>query len=248
MMKIKNALLGSGVPKICVPVTSTVKNKIIDEAHSILNKKADIAEWRADFFEDVLEIEKVEALLKELSSTLNQIPLLFTFRTQKDGGKKIDMAEYILLNKKAISTGYVDIIDIELSAGDRIVRELVEYAHSYGVKVIISKHDIKKTPSKDEMLCWFEKMLELGADIPKIAVTPKCRLDVLELMQASVIMSQTYKNIPFIAVSMSEIGTISRIAAEFCGSAITFGIGQNPSAPGQIAADTLYQILHVIHK
>jgi len=48
-------------------------------------------------------------------------------------------------------------------------------------------------------------------------------------------------------MSMGSIGSISRIAGEIFGSAITFGAVQKSSAPGQIKAKKLKQMLQMIH-
>ena len=53
---------------------------------------------------------------------LKEIPLLFTFRTLKEGGEKaIEKDVYANLNKKAAKSGYVDLIDTEVFTGDDIV-------------------------------------------------------------------------------------------------------------------------------
>ena len=47
-----------------------------------------------------------------------------------------------------ISSGSIDMLDIEQSAGFTSHTQLIEKANRYGVKIIISKHDFEKTPSK----------------------------------------------------------------------------------------------------
>ena len=51
-----------------------------------------------------------------------------------------------------------------------------------------------------------------------------------------------------ITMSMSRIGSISRIAGEAFGSAVTFGsIGQE-SAPGQLPVNKLEEMLEMVHQ
>ena len=53
---------------------------------------------------------------------------------------------------------------------------------------------------------------------------------------------------PLITMSMSRIGSISRISGEAFGSAVTFGsIGQE-SAPGQLPVNKLEEMLDMIHQ
>ncbi len=51
---------------------------------------------------------------------------------------------------------------------------------------------------------------------------------------------------PLITMSMSEIGRLSRAAGSFTGSCITFGAGARASAPGQLGAAELRQVLDIL--
>lgn len=112
---IRNIKIGEGIPKICVPVAEISKEDIIAAAKTIQDVPADLVEWCADWFEDVYSFEKVKAVLKELREAIGDIPLLFTFRTAKEGGEKaIEDAVYAKLNKNAAGTGFVDLVDVEV--------------------------------------------------------------------------------------------------------------------------------------
>lgn len=247
-VKVKNVILGDGIPKICVPIVAKTKKEIVEEALRFRSLHVDVVEWRVDWFEDVFNIEKVKDVLKDLVPALNNIPLLFTFRTSKEGGEKaINSEVYAELNKVVAATGLVDLIDVEAFTGDDVVKDILESAHASGVKVVASNHDFDKTPSKDDIIYRLRKMQELGADIPKIAVMPKSKLDVLELLEATVIMSERYADRPIITMSMSGIGVVSRMAGEVFGSALTFGAAKKASAPGQIGVEDLYGALQLLH-
>ena len=62
--KIRNIVLGEGAPKVCVPIVGKTKVEIIDLAKKIKKVGADIVEFRADWFEDILDFEKTEEVLK----------------------------------------------------------------------------------------------------------------------------------------------------------------------------------------
>ena len=89
-------------------------------------------------------------------------------------------------------------------------------------------------------------MDSVGVDIPKIAVMPNCKMDVIRLMEAS-LRAKEILNKPVITMSMSNIGLISRVAAEITGSSVTFGCIGTPSAPGQIEVSTLREIMDIVH-
>ena len=248
-IKVRNIEIGSGTPKIIVPIVGVTKQEIIDEAKTFDSIPVDMVEWRVDWFEGVFDFEKVEDVLKELRAVLGETPILMTFRTSKEGGEKsIEPEDYAKLNIKAAQTGYVDFIDVEIFTGDAIVTKIIDGAHAAGVKVIASNHDFAKTPEKDEIVRRLRKMQTLGADIPKIALMPNCKKDVLTLLEATLEMSEQYADRPIITMSMAGTGVVSRLTGETFGSALTFGAASKASAPGQIGVHELKQVLDIIHK
>ncbi len=248
-VKVKNIVIGEGMPKICVPIVGNTIEEILSMAEKIKEIPIDLVEWRVDFFNDVFEIEKVKEVSYELAKVLCDIPILFTFRTAKEGGEKdITLKYYFELYKEVASINEIDLIDIELFSGDDFVKDLIEAMKIHDIKVILSNHDFEKTPSKDTIIERLVKMQSLGADIPKIAVMPNSKLDVLELLEATAIMTEKYADRPIITMSMKGEGVISRISGEVFGSAVTFGSVGKASAPGQIDAIDLKNALNLLHE
>lgn len=248
-IKVRNIEIGSGTPKIIVPIVGVTKQEIIDEAKTFDSIPIDVVEWRVDWFEGVFDFAQVEDVLKDLRPALGETPILFTFRTSKEGGEKaIEADAYAELNKKAAATGLVDLVDVEAFTGDEVVKDIIEGAHAHGVKVVASNHDFDKTPDKDDIVGRLVKMQELGADIPKIAVMPQCKKDVLTLLEATREMAEEHADRPIITMSMAGTGLISRLCGEVFGSALTFGAVGKASAPGQMNASDLREILTLIDK
>lgn len=247
-VEVRGVRIGEGIPKICVPIVGKTRNEILAAAESFESVKKDVVEWRADWFDGVFDFAQVEAVLKELRRVLGNTPILFTFRTANEGGEKaIEPAAYAELNKRAAATGLIDLVDVEAFTGDEVVRNIIESAHESGVVVVASNHDFEKTPEKDEIVRRLRKMQELDADIPKIAVMPQSRKDVLTLLSATEEMASEYADRPIITMSMSATGLISRLCGECFGSALTFGAVGKASAPGQMNASDLSEILNLIH-
>lgn len=243
-VKVKNVELGTGMPKICVSITGRNLDEILKQAKEIKNSPVDIAEWRVDYYEDASVIDIVIATLQKLSKVLGDCPILFTFRRKAEGGEKeISPEDYKSLNLKVIESGLADLIDIELFVGDELVTEVVEAAHKNDVKAVISNHDFTKTPDKKEMLVRLRKMQELGGDIPKIAVMPQSEKDVITLLSVTEEFHREYADRPFITISMSKMGLVSRLAGGVFGSAMTFGAVGEVSAPGQMEAGKLREVL-----
>lgn len=247
-VRVRNIEIGAGIPKICVPIVGVTKEEIISEAKTFDSIPVDVVEWRVDWFEGVFQFDKVLDVLKDLRTALGDIPLLFTFRTSKEGGEKaIEPEAYAQLNIQAAQSGYVDLVDVEAFTGDDIVTKIITAAHLAGVKVVASNHDFSKTPDKDTIVSRLRKMQDLGADIPKIAVMPQNKKDVLTLLSATEEMASEYADRPIITMSMAGTGVISRLCGEVFGSALTFGAAKKASAPGQMGVHDLSTVLSLLH-
>ena len=246
-VKVRNVVIGEGMPKICVPIVGVTKEAILDEARAITKLPADVVEWRIDWFENVFDFAALEDVMKGLREVLGDMPILMTFRTSKEGGEKaIEDEVYADINIKAAQTGYVDMVDVEVFTGDEIVKKIIDGAHAAGVKVVASNHDFFKTPDKDDIVGRLRKMQDLGADIPKIAVMPQNKKDVLTLLAATEEMATDHADRPIITMSMAGTGLISRLCGEVFGSAATFGAVGKVSAPGQMDAKDLDTVLKLI--
>lgn len=246
---VKNIVIGEGAPKICVPLVGRTLAELKEEAVALKSLDLDLVEWRADYYERVEDLEAVAAALQDIRAVIPDYPLVFTFRSAREGGEKEVSSEYYrALNQTAAASGQVDIIDVELFNKEEDVQFLVEAAHENGVFVIISNHDFQGTPEQQEIISRLRKAQELGGDLPKIAVMPQGPGDVLTLLAATNVMREQYADRPIITMSMAGAGVISRIAGEIFGSALTFGAAHKPSAPGQIAVTELRNVLTLLHR
>jgi len=90
-------------------------------------------------------------------------------------------------------------------------------------------------------------MQDMGADIPKIAVMPQSKKDVLTLLAATEEMTSCYADRPIITMSMAGTGVISRLCGEVFGSSMTFGAAGKASAPGQMGVEDLNTVLALLH-
>lgn len=245
-LKIRDMELGTGMPKVCVPITGKDKAGILQETELALQSGADLIEWRADYYVDVEDVQKTVGLGKELRKKMGNKPILFTYRTEGTN-HSIELEKYIRLNQSIVDAGDVDLLDIELFMGDEVCQDFCGYAHGKGKAVIISSHDFEKTPNEQEIVERLCKMRTLGADVPKVAVMPKNAGDVLTLLSATNQYANAHADGPLITMSMKWLGGISRISGEIFGSALTFGSTMRVSAPGQLAIEDLKYILNVLH-
>lgn len=245
---IKHIKIGEGMPKICVPLTGTSKTQVCREAEAAKEAGADLVEWRADFYEGLKDQDQVIAAAKELSQVLGEVPLLFTVRTEKEGGNSsMETEEYQELLKAVAASGAVDLFDVEALEEEEEKKTLIREIQERGGKVIASSHDFEKTDDWESLLERFSRLDKSGADILKMAVMPRSFEDVTRLMQVTNEETQRTEK-PLIAMSMGNTGSISRIAGENFGSALTFATVGKASAPGQFPIKELRMMMDALHE
>ncbi len=248
-VNVRGMEIGAGMPKICVSIPCETQKEILLAGQEALSSGADLIEWRDDWYEDGLNIDKVKETGSALREAVGGMPILFTFRTKKEGGEKeITPYAYVDLVTKAAAMGIFDLVDVELSIGEETAAMITETAHECGVKVVASSHDFEQTPDKEELILRLKKMQALDADLLKIAVMPKDNDDVLQLLDVTREASLSEVDRPIIMVSMGEMGSLSRLAGEVFGSALTFATAGKASAPGQMSVKDVKDVQEMIHE
>lgn len=239
-VKVRNMVLGEGLPKIAVPNVGTSEEEILASSKEIAAAKPDIMEWRIDYYEaGIKDNEKLIATAKNIRETVGELPVLVTFRTKNEGGVlELGEDEYLDLVQTVIVNRLGDAVDVELFHDEKRVKEIVAQAHNYNVVVIMSNHDFEKVPAKDVIEFRLKKMAELGADVPKLACMPRNADDVLTLLSATNDVHKELAN-PIITMAMADLGKVSRVAGQVFGSCLSFGAVGKVSAPGQLSIEDL---------
>ncbi|MBN2286505.1 MAG: type I 3-dehydroquinate dehydratase [Tissierellales bacterium] len=239
---VKDILFGGEKLLICIPLVSKETDSLINDAKKALKVQPDLIEWRVDYFNEI-EKEEIILNLKLLREVIGSTPVIFTFRSQSEGGlSKLSEEERIKIITTVIASRLIDLVDIEMSSGKPFIETIKEEARKHDVKMILSYHNFDMTPSQSFMIEKFKEAEALGADVAKIAVMPVKNEDVLQLM-VSTLQASKVLNIPMIAMSMGQKGMITRIAGKLFGSDLTFACMDDASAPGQIKVENLRQVL-----
>lgn len=237
---MRGLVIGGPRPLICLPLVGKTAAEVLQEAKELAALQPALLEWRIDAFEMVENRGECLSLLKNVRNTIGEIPLIFTCRIDLEGGLRgIPRETRLELFTTAMETGDVDIVDIEL-CNDRAFLDIARgSATKNGVKLIFSYHNFKETPSKPFIYSKLVEAQKAGADISKLAVMPKDYGDVLTLLSATHKARNEVVDIPMVTMSMGPEGAVSRLAGGLFGSDITFAIGMQASAPGQIPIQDL---------
>jgi 3-dehydroquinate dehydratase/shikimate dehydrogenase len=216
------------VASLCITLTERLTVDLIDRM-SDLAGLADMFEIRGDLVTDIDLLTILRVRTK---------PLIFTARSASEGGKmKDDDPKRRALLHEAVRRGY-DYVDVEYRSGFFDI--MTEKA---GHGLIVSFHDMTGTPQDLETL--YEGMCKTGADVVKIAVSPRSMTDVGRIMELA--RRHASSSPPLIAIALGPLGAISRIVGPKYGAPFVYastGKGHEAAA-GQIPAeemDTVYNV------
>ena len=246
-MKEKNfgkITLSNNQARVCVPVMGKTTEEVLQQLKSVVEMEPDIIEWRGDFFETDNN-EGYLNVLKQMKDINENIPVIFTKRTDSEGGnKKIGWNEYCDLCLFIAEKGKefnVEFVDVEVFKDDK-ANELINSLHEKGMNVIGSNHHFDKTPDKEEMVKILSAIEKSGADVCKLAVMPRDKKDVEVLIEASKETDEKIKA-PIITMSMGELGAVTRVIPKITKTSVTFAAGVSASAPGQPGIKVVRKLL-----
>lgn len=249
-IKLKNAFLSvDKEPLACAPLIGTTEEAVLREVEAIVPKKPDLLEWRVDFFSGIADSGRVIALAKTIRERAAGIPIIFTRRSIREGGTPISLDEdqVFALYDQVCRSGAVDLFDYELSVGQPYFEQAVALAKATDVRLIASFHNFQETPCSEDLVAKFIAMEKAGADIAKIAVMPKELRDVLTLLEATLTARNTIK-LPIISMSMGGYGSLTRLFGWVFGSSVSFAVGDQSSAPGQVPIEQLNTVVDIVHR
>jgi len=230
-----------GLNRVIVPVAAATVEAAEQQAKAIAESDADLAEWRAD----CLAVPLPGAMLAVIAASLRDLiapkPLLFTWRTADEGGQAPVEADaaYAEIVTAVARAHSADLVDIQIR--HPAAATLLGVAKEAGLPVIGSWHEVAATPPVEQIEDALRRAWQMGADIAKVAVTPANQADVIALLTAATRTAGKLP-IPLIAVSMGELGLVSRVFGQRFGSAATFASVGPASAPGQLELSRLKQM------
>ncbi|NLM52222.1 MAG: type I 3-dehydroquinate dehydratase [Firmicutes bacterium] len=245
-VEIKSCRLETYSSKICVPLPAQNLPELLSVAQKLKELTPDLIEWRADYF-SASDPKEIIAALEKLRAVIGDLPLIFTYRDYAEGGfVNLNLELRAAIIESVLKTGLIDLVDLEWQTKVQVREQLLQVARENKVSVILSYHDFQQTPANESIINILKAQQEAGADLAKIAVMPQQRYDVLRFMETVLYFNTHYAEIPVVAISMSPLGMISRMAGSLFGSAITFAVYGKESAPGQIPIEKLRPLLNLM--
>ncbi|MCV2396363.1 type I 3-dehydroquinate dehydratase [Actinotalea sp. M2MS4P-6] len=245
---VRGVELGAGRPAVIVPLTGTDVAELRAQAGAVRAAAPDVVEWRVDLATALQgDLDALAAAGHQVTDALDGLPLLVTLRTREQGGAAdVGGEEYLEVLGTLVGAGVADLVDVELSLPAPTRAGAIGLAHDAGVAVVVSHHDWQGTPPRKELRGLLDDMVAAGADVAKLAVTPRDPDDLLALLRATREVSER-AGVPVIAVAMGDLGAVVRLAGGVFGSAATFATVGAGSAPGQLDLDIVTAVLDVLH-
>jgi shikimate dehydrogenase/3-dehydroquinate dehydratase type I len=240
---------------ICIPITDKTHKDALQTIERSAHA-ADAVELRMDLIPD----GDLPGLIAAARRASKRVKIIVTCRRPEEAllpepadlpSRREGVSEVTKINllKQAVELG-ADFVDIELACGDKAIRQLLSFIRRQksATQMIVSWHDISKTPSLKELKSIFEACVKVGADIVKIvpyARKMEDNLKVLSLIDHAIAHDQK-----IIAMCMGELGQISRMMAPIWGSYLGFAVlrGGKKSAPGQLTVRTMKDFQYLLRR
>ena len=237
--QIASHLLRSRIGKLCVAITGTSPQEMIDKATEVL-KETNFIEFRLDYLpKPALALSPLKHFLADHGAAT----AIATCRCKEYGGRfdgpKSAALEILL---KAAASGF-QLVDIELESIEKLPKNTMSQLHEAGAAVIISHHDFHATKDLDAT---YQRIKPFAPDYIKIVPTARSLSDNLTLMRF-LERVEDESNSTVVGICMGDPGIISRVLGLRAGSAFTFAAASEgeETAPGQIAARTLLETYRV---
>jgi len=215
--------------RICVSLLEPSTEDLLARMQELAGV-ADLFEIRADQTADLDLARLLQARRR---------PLLFTCRPPVLGGRfPGDEARRRALLVQAAKLDF-EYVDIE---GDVLVAEVVAARRGRGL--VLSHHDFDATPQDLDGL--YRSLCGAGADVVKIAVTPRSPLDIGRLTALATRVGRSGQ-VPLVPIAMGPAGVVTRVAAGRYGAPFTYACAAPgaEAAAGQLAAALMADLYRV---
>jgi 3-dehydroquinate dehydratase type I len=229
--ELKFGRLRLRTPAVCGCVIGKNLDEMREGISRAVKQGADLVELRIDDLRSKIAWE--ELIQKNLPTMLANHP-------KRDGGYfsgvEKDRVKMLL---EGIERG-VSCVDIELSTPKKLREQVVSEAKKSGVTVLMSHHDVSRTPPLESLMKLTRDSKEAGCDIAKIVTLAKSPSDALRMLDF-LVQAQGKVTVPIVAFAMGSSGRITRFVAPIFGSPIIYATAWRKTGPGQLDVTTMKQ-------
>jgi 3-dehydroquinate dehydratase/shikimate dehydrogenase len=229
-------LLPLRLPRVCVAVTGSDANDLIDKAEALVRDNS-FLEFRLDYLsKPALALPRIKRFMESYLGTV----VIATCRRTANGGKfKGSIASQLDLLGKASAAG-CQLVDVELQTALKCKPEQLQKLRARA-GLILSFHDFRGTKKLAETL---EKMRAFPADFYKVVSTATMLADNVSIIK---FLSSEGDRTSLVGMAMGEQGIISRVLGVRAGSVFTFASvsAGEETAPGQVTAQELRSVYRI---
>ena len=198
-----------------------------------LKEPPDLFEVRLDCLGNV-----VDQLERKMSTLSAKAPIIITARDPREGGlgslsfeKRRDLLARFL--------PHANYVDVELRSA-RAFKSLLDRARKQNVRVILSFHDFRSTPSPRSLRAKALAAKKHGSNVFKVATRTDKPSELAPLVN---FITSKHLALPISAMGIGKLGTLSRLLLARCGSALNYASLQQSFLEGQLSIDLLRSAL-----
>jgi len=221
-------------PKICVSISATTTREAVEAVRSVKGQDPDLIEIRLDYMRGRQGLEEIRSMTR--------LPLIATCRRADQGGLSKDREDRRLRLLVRAGLASFDLVDLELSSTN--LEESIDAIRETGAKLLISWHDLRRTPPRNRLKEILHKQMNLRPDICKIVGTANTVGDNLRYLS---FLEQESSSCRLLSFGMGPLGTISRVLCPLFGGEFTYAsTGKRAeTAPGQL---TIFELAEIYNK
>jgi 3-dehydroquinate dehydratase-1 len=229
--------------RICVTIAARDTIKLDNQINKAFQMGADYVEIRFDFVK-LVDIDKAIEVAKKVRKKA-----VFTLRSPSEEGRfEGDLSDRLNSLKKMAAVNPM-LLDVELdtikSCNNNEKINLMDYFKKQQVRILVSWHNFKNTPSNIKLRRVLEEMRTYSNYI-KMVTTANDIEDSIRILDL-------YKNAPglvLIAFAMGESGILSRIFSTLlkrtATAPFTYAALEKPIAPGQMTLEQMKRLYNRI--
>ena len=188
-----------------------------------------------DLFE--LRLDRLAGMADEVEKVLPRLrtQLIITARHPNEGGSgRLSLGQRRALLSRFLT--HADYLDVELRSAHAL-RALIAIAKTKKVRLIISFHDFKSTPSARLLVAKAHNAKALRADIFKVATRTDTPTELGRLLE---FITRNRVNVRLAVMGIGGLGAISRVLLARAGSVLIYAsLGPATDVEGQLSLEQL---------